>query len=61
MIVTEGNEDAHTLIPELIEYYKAGQFPVDKLVTYYDLDDIEQAYDDLAAHKVIKPIIRMAN
>ena len=60
VIVTEGNDDSHKLIPELIEYYKEGKFPVEKLATFYDLDDIEQAYEDLAAHKIIKPILRMS-
>ncbi len=33
-------------IPKLIEYYKKGMFPFDKLVTYYDFEDINQAFED---------------
>jgi aryl-alcohol dehydrogenase len=36
----------------------AGRFPLDKLVKYYALTDINAAVDDQASGAVIKPIVR---
>lgn len=55
----EGEVAAKKFIPQLIEYYKKGQFPFDKLITFYDFEDINQAIADSTSGKVIKPIVRM--
>ena len=47
------------LIPALVELYKQGRFPFDRLVKYYDMGQIEQALADSASGEVIKPILRM--
>lgn len=57
--VIEGDSIAKIFIPQLIEYYKNGQFPFDKLVKFYDLKDIDQAFADSANGATIKPILRM--
>lgn len=48
------------LIPALVELYRQGRFPFDRLVKYYEFDQIEQALEDSRTGKVIKPILRMA-
>ncbi|MCC8088663.1 MAG: NAD(P)-dependent alcohol dehydrogenase [Rikenellaceae bacterium] len=55
----EGDSQPDIYIPRLIELYKKGMFPFDKLVTYYDFKDINKAVKDFLAGKVDKAIIRM--
>lgn len=56
--VIEGNAIPPLFIPKLVEYYKQGIFPIDKLVKFYDLEEIDQAFADSENGSVIKPIIR---
>jgi len=57
--VVEGESDGDTFIPKLIELWKQGQFPFDKLVTFYNFEDINTAINDSRSGKSIKPIVRM--
>jgi len=44
-------------IPQLIEFYKEGRFMFDKLVKFYQFEDINQANEDSKSGKTIKPIL----
>lgn len=44
-------------IPQLIRYYRQGKFPFDKLITFYDFADINQAQADSASGLAIKPVL----
>lgn len=55
----EGDAVLQVFIPKMIEYYKMGKFPFDKLVKYYSLEEINQAFADSADGKTVKPIIKM--
>lgn len=57
--VIEGESVAKIFIPQLIEYYKNGQFPFDKLVKFYDFEEIDQAFEDSRIGTTIKPILKM--
>ena len=57
--VVEGYSVPQVYIPRLIEYYQKGQFPFDKLITYYDFEDINQAFEDTHKGNVIKAILKM--
>ncbi|WP_094602998.1 Aryl-alcohol dehydrogenase [Sporomusa silvacetica DSM 10669] len=57
--VIEGDAVSKIFIPQLVEYYKAGQFPFDKLVKFYDFKDIDQAFEDSKIGVTIKPVLRM--
>lgn len=57
--VIEGDSVPRVFIPQLIEYYKAGKFPFDKLIRFYNFEDIEQAFEDSKIGKVIKPVLKM--
>lgn len=46
-------------IPALIELFEQGRFPFDRLVRFYEFDQIEQALADSASGEVVKPILRM--
>ncbi|MRX71259.1 zinc-binding dehydrogenase [Bacillus lacus] len=59
MGVIEGDAVPNVFIPQLIEYYKAGQFPFDKLVKFYEFDQINEAFEESKAGKAIKPILRI--
>ena len=57
--IIEGDSVADVFIPQLIELYRQGRFPFNKLITYYDLADINQAAADSESGAVIKPVLRM--
>ena len=57
--LVEGDSNPKLFIPELMEHYKAGRFPFDKLITYYDFEDINTAAEDSRKGKTIKPVLRM--
>lgn len=58
--VIEGDSVPRVFIPKLVEFFKAGQFPFDRLVTFYTFDQINQAFEDSASGKVIKPVLKLA-
>lgn len=49
------------ILPQLIDLYKQGKFPVDKLAKFYKADAIEQALSDLHSGSVIKPVLDWTN
>jgi aryl-alcohol dehydrogenase len=53
-----GDAVADLFIPKLVELYKQGRFPFDRMITYYPFDDINQAVKDMAEGRVIKPVLR---
>ncbi len=57
--VIEGDSIPKIFIPQLISLYKQGKFPFDRLVQFYELEQINQAFEDSASGAVIKPILRM--
>jgi aryl-alcohol dehydrogenase len=57
--VIEGDSVPQVMIPKLVDYYKKGRFPFDKLVKFYDFKDIDQAFEDSKTGKTIKPILRI--
>lgn len=57
--VIEGDSVPRVFIPQLIDYYKAGQFPFDKMVRFYNFNEIEKAFEDSAKGITIKPILKV--
>jgi len=55
--VLEGDASPKVIIPILVELYKNGKFPVDKLMKFYRPDEVEKAFSDSASGAVIKPVI----
>jgi aryl-alcohol dehydrogenase len=47
-------------IPKLIELYKHGKFPFDKLIKFYSLEEINQASEDSEKGITIKPILKLS-
>lgn len=59
MGIVQGDVIAQTFIPTLIEYYRQGRFPFDRLIKYYNFDEINQAISDSEAGTTIKPVLRI--
>lgn len=53
-----GGSTSRRLIGALVELYRQGRFPFDRLVTFYELDQIDQALRDSASGAVVKAIVR---
>jgi aryl-alcohol dehydrogenase len=60
MGVVEGSSRTHEFIPYLAKLNADGRFPFDELITYYPLDQINEAAADSLAGKVVKPVVRFA-
>jgi aryl-alcohol dehydrogenase len=56
--VVEGESHPDTFIPALIELYRSGRFPFDRLVRYYAFEDINAAIADSEAGTAVKAIVR---
>jgi len=57
--IVEGESNPDVFIPELVELYRQGRFPFDKMVKFYAFDDINEAIHDSETGKTIKPILRI--
>lgn len=60
MGIVQGDVVSRTFIPELIELYSQGRFPFDRLVKFYDFEQLNQAMADSESGITIKPIVRFA-
>ncbi|GGD60933.1 NAD(P)-dependent alcohol dehydrogenase [Croceicoccus mobilis] len=56
--IIEGDSVPQVFIPQLIELWRAGKFPFDKLTRFYALEDINKAIADSESGAVLKPIVR---
>ena len=56
--IIEGDSVPDVFIPRLVELYKQGRFPFDKLISFYKLEDINKAVEDTEQGKVIKAVLR---
>ena len=57
--VHQGDSVPQTFIPALIEHYRHGRLPLEKIVSFYDFDQIDQAMADMNSGRTIKPVLRM--
>ncbi|GEP80760.1 NAD(P)-dependent alcohol dehydrogenase [Staphylococcus carnosus] len=55
--VIEGNSNPHIMIPKLVEFFKQGIFPIDKLIKFYNFDSISKAFEDSKNGQTIKPVL----
>jgi len=44
---------------ELVDYIAAGRFPVERMITFYELADINRAAAESASGATIKPVLKM--
>jgi aryl-alcohol dehydrogenase len=57
--VMQGSSVPREFLPQLIEYWRVGRFPVDRLVTTYSFADIDRAFADMRAGDTVKAVLLM--
>jgi len=57
--VFEGDADIKTFIPKLIEYYKNGKFPIEKIIQTFDFSDINETIHVSEGGSVVKAVAVM--
>jgi aryl-alcohol dehydrogenase len=57
--IIEGDAIPDLFIPKMIELYRQGRFPFDKLIKFYPFEEINQAAEDMEKGLVIKPVLRI--
>jgi len=55
--VLGGDAIPDLFIPKLIDLYRQGRFPFDRLITSYPFDEINRAVEDMEEGRVIKPLL----
>ena len=56
--IIEGDAIPEIFIPKLIQLYRQGRLPFDRLIKSYAFDEINQAVADMEKGDVIKPILK---
>jgi aryl-alcohol dehydrogenase len=54
----EGQSDV--LLPTLVDLHAQGRFPFDRLVEFFELDQVNEAMEASARGDVLKPVLRMS-
>jgi aryl-alcohol dehydrogenase len=57
--VIQGDSRPREFIPQLVDLFMAGRMPIDRLVTRYELADINRAAADATSGATIKPVLAM--
>jgi aryl-alcohol dehydrogenase len=55
----QGESAVKTFLPRLIERYRRGELPIERLVRHYPHAAINEAVDDMLSGKTIKAVLRM--
>ena len=58
--IIQGDSVPQLFIPELIRLHQAGQFPFDRLISYFPFEEINEAFAAAASGDVVKPVLRMS-
>lgn len=56
--IIEGDAIPELFIPRLIDLYKQGRFPFDKMITFYPFEEINKAVEEMEKGLVIKPVLK---
>lgn len=55
--LTLGDTETQTDIPVLVDLVKSGKLPLDRLISRYKFENIDQAVADMGGGKAIKPVL----
>ncbi len=58
IISADGHADPHVLIPELVALQAEGHLPIDKLLSFFPFELVNDALAALTEGRVVKPILR---
>ena len=56
--ILQGDSIPDLFIPTLLELYRQGRFPFDRMIRFYPLEEINRALADIEAGQVIKAVLR---
>lgn len=59
--VIEGDSVPKVFIPQLIELWRQGRFPFERLIQFYRFEDINLAAADSATGRTLKPVLRIGS
>lgn len=57
--VMQGESRPQEFIPKLVDFVMDGSMPIDRMITYYPLAEINRAAQDSNSGAAIKPVLRM--
>jgi aryl-alcohol dehydrogenase len=57
--VIQGESHPREFIPRLVDYLMDGKLPVDRMMTFYPLAEINRAAEDSSSGRTIKPVLLM--
>src|ERR671916_1522434 len=57
--IIEGDSVPDVFIPQLVDLQQQGRFPFDRLVKFYDLDEINRAAKEAEEGSTLKPVLRV--
>ena len=57
--IIEGDSIPDDFIPKLIELYRQGRFPFDRLISAFSFEEIQRAADESEQGKVVKAVLRV--
>ncbi|MBH3424897.1 NAD(P)-dependent alcohol dehydrogenase [Pseudomonas gessardii] len=57
--ILQGDSKPKKFVPQLVQLYRDGLFPIDRLIRHYRLEEIETAIADMKSGAVIKPVLLM--
>jgi aryl-alcohol dehydrogenase/geraniol dehydrogenase (NAD+) len=55
--ITEGDADPQTFIPRMIDMYREGRFPFDKLITRFSFQQLNEADHAAETGQAVKPVL----
>jgi aryl-alcohol dehydrogenase len=55
--VIEGDAVPQRFVPQLIEWWRDGRFPIDRLITFYPLAEVNAAERDSLSGATVKPVL----
>ena len=59
--VIQGESHPQEFIPKLVDFLMQGKMPVERMMTFYPLADINRAAHEASQGTAIKPVLRMSN
>lgn len=57
--IVEGGGSSQLMIPKLVDLYRAGHFPFDRMIRLYPFEAINDAVADSEAGRTVKPVLVM--
>jgi aryl-alcohol dehydrogenase len=55
----QGDADPQEFFPRLFSHWRQGDLPVERLVSFYELGDVNRAVADAQRGRVVKPVLRI--